>query len=135
MRAARLPSDHPVIAPGATKIMRCRYSDIEAQATSVAGHEQAYTQLTPGRFDGLLESYVISDRAAFFVETVNRRLRKQFLVQPGHLRIGFLLDEFMCHGNGVPFSPLDTSVNLSSTPIDLHFCGELPRLLGHSQRG
>jgi hypothetical protein len=52
-----------VIAPGATKIMRCRYSDIEAQATSVAGHEQAYTQLTPGRFDGLLESYVISDRA------------------------------------------------------------------------
>jgi hypothetical protein len=103
------------------KVVRGRYRDIEAQAASIAGHQQTYTQLTRGRFEGRLESYVISDRAAFFVETANQSIRKQFQVLPGHLRVGFLLGGFACHGNGVPLPIGDTSVNLSSTSLDLHF--------------
>lgn len=109
------------IAAEGVKVVRCRYQDIEAQAASIAGHQQTYTQLTRGRFEGRLESYVVSDRAAFFVETANQSIRKQFQVPPGQLRVGFLLGEFACHGNGVPLPTGDTSVNLSSTSLDLHF--------------
>jgi AraC family ethanolamine operon transcriptional activator len=106
---------------GPANVVRRRFRNIEAQAASIAGHEQIYAQLTPGLFDGGLESYAISERTAFFVETTNRSIRKRFQVLPGHLRVGFLLGEFTCHGNGVPLAIGDTSVNLSSTPLDLHF--------------
>jgi len=109
------------IAAGDVKVLRRRYQDIEVQAASIAGHRQTYTQLTRGQFEGRLESYVVSDRTAFFVETANQSIRKQFEVLPGHLRVGFLLGEFTCHGNGVPLFTGDTSVNLPSTPLDLHF--------------
>jgi AraC family ethanolamine operon transcriptional activator len=114
------PACRAIAADGA-KVVRRRYQDIEAQAASIAGHQQTYTQLTRGRFEGRLESYVVSDRAAFFVETTNQSIRKQFQVLPGHLRVGFLLGEFSCHGNGVPLPTGDTSVNLASTSLDLHF--------------
>lgn len=129
--AAALPpstSHHlPSACPEQTKVARRRYRNIEAQARSIAGHQQVYAQLTPGAFEGVLESYAVSERTAFFVETTNRSIRKRFDVPPGRFRIGFLLGEFTCHGNGVPLPTGDTSVDLSSTPIDLHF--------GESYRG
>jgi hypothetical protein len=81
---------------GPANVVRRRFRNIEAQAASIAGHEQIYAQLTPGLFDGGLESYAISERTAFFVETTNRSIRKRFQVLPGHLRVGFLLGEFTC---------------------------------------
>ncbi|MEO6784020.1 MAG: hypothetical protein ABI407_20985, partial [Bradyrhizobium sp.] len=56
------PACRAIAADGA-KVVRRRYQDIEAQAASIAGHQQTYTQLTRGRFEGGLESYVVSDRA------------------------------------------------------------------------
>jgi AraC family transcriptional regulator, ethanolamine operon transcriptional activator len=101
-----------------------RYDDVEAQATSQPGHEQLYSQLTSGRFEGTLDSYVISPRVALFVEATNRSIRKQFSVLPEHLRIGFLVDEagqFKCYGNGAQLGGGDASVNLPMTPLDMHF--------------
>jgi AraC family ethanolamine operon transcriptional activator len=109
------------IAAGDVKVLHRRYRDIEAQAASIAGHRRTYSQLTRGQFEGRLESYVVSDRTAFFVETANQGIRKQFEVLPGHLRVGFLLEGFTCHGNGLPLLTGDTSVNLPSTSLDLHF--------------
>jgi AraC family ethanolamine operon transcriptional activator len=119
------PAGRAIAAEG-VKVARRRYRDIEAQATSIVGHQQTYTQMTRGRFEGRLESYVVSDRAAFFVESANQSIRKQFQVLPGHLRVGFLLEGIACHGNGIPLATGDTSVNLSSTSLDLHF-GETHR--------
>jgi AraC family ethanolamine operon transcriptional activator len=101
-----------------------RYDDVEAQATSLPGHEQMYSQLTSGRFEGTLDSYVISPRVALFVEATNRSIRKQFSVLPEHLRIGFLMDEasqLKCYGNGAQLGGGDASVNLPTTSLDMHF--------------
>jgi AraC family transcriptional regulator, ethanolamine operon transcriptional activator len=106
---------------GEVKIAQRRYRNIEEQAASIAGHKQSYAQLTAGDFEGVLESYAISERTAFFVETTNRCIRKRLQVLPGHLRIGFPLGEFACLGNGVTLGRDETSVNLSSTSVDLHF--------------
>jgi AraC family ethanolamine operon transcriptional activator len=121
MTSRKLAPAGRAIAAGDLKVVRRRYQDIEAQAVSIAGHRQTYTQLTRGQFEGRLESYAVSDRTAFFVETANQSIRKQFEVLPGDLRVGFLLGGFTCHGNGVPLITGDTSVNLSSTSLDLHF--------------
>jgi hypothetical protein len=118
---------------GPANVVRRRFRNIEVQAASIAGHEQIYAQLTPGLFDGGLESYAISERTAFFVETTNRSIRKRFQVLPGHLPVGFLLGEFTCHGNGVPLAIGDTSVNLSSTPTRSALWRKLSRLLADAR--
>ncbi len=55
--AAALPpstSHHlPSACPEQTKVARRRYRNIEAQARSIAGHQQVYAQLTPGAFEGV----------------------------------------------------------------------------------
>jgi AraC family ethanolamine operon transcriptional activator len=121
MTSDTLLSTYRVSAARGVGIARRHYDDIAKQARSIAGHEQRYTQLTRGRYEGLLESYVLSDHTAIFVETSNRSIRKQFQILPGHVRIGFLLEDGTCCGNGVLLPTGGASVNLSSTSLDLHF--------------
>src|SRR5579883_3461237 len=94
-------------------VIERRYTDIEAQSLSVPGHEQTYLQLAPGAFEGSLLTHYVSKRASFFIERTNRSVRKRLCVSPGHLRLGFTLDErHHCCGNGVMLLGDSLSVNL-----------------------
>ena len=108
--------------PAAPKLTTRHYGDVDAQAASVPGHDQTYSQLTAGRFEGVVHSHIISPKAALFLEATNRGIRKQFCVPPGSLRIGYLLDEVTkCNVNGTRMSGHDLFANLPMTEIDLHF--------------
>lgn len=108
--------------PAIPKLISTRYHDVEAQAASVPNHSQSYSQLTAGRFEGVLHSHVISARAALFVEATNCSIRKQFCVLPGHLRIAYLLDEAAkCNVNGARMHSEHLFINLPMTEIDLNF--------------
>jgi AraC family transcriptional regulator, ethanolamine operon transcriptional activator len=117
-----LGSDTAPLAPKMPQLISSRYADVKAQAASVPGHEQVYSQLTCGRFEGILHSHVISPKAAFFIETTNCGIRKQFGVRPEHLRIAYLLDEVTkCNVNGSSMYGDHLFINLPRTEIDLHF--------------
>ena len=108
--------------PAAPRLTTRHYSDVDAQAESVPGHDQTYSQLTAGRFEGVVHSHIISPKAALFVEETNCGIRKQFRVPPGRLRIGYLLDEVTkCNVNGARMSGHDLFANLPMAEIDLHF--------------
>lgn len=106
------------------KLNCAQFGDIEAQAAGVPGPERSvYSQLTRGRFEGVVQSYVISPRVSFVVEKTNRSIRKQFAVDASHLRIGFLCEQanrFACCGNGVRLQGAEASINFPETAIDLH---------------
>ncbi len=136
-------------------VERRRYQNIDRLAAGIAGHEHVYDQLTSGALEAELDCYTISERTGFFVENVNRCIRKQFQVLPGQVRIGFTLADYACHVNAVPLPMGAANINLASTPVDLHFgknsrgCwvrlaesdvasmlppGHAPRLLGRTGR-
>jgi AraC family ethanolamine operon transcriptional activator len=101
-----------------------RYSDVEAQAESIPGFFQEYSQFECGRFEGIHHAHILSQRAMLCVEATNRSIRKQFHILPGEMRIGFHLNSassIRCHGNGVELPSGEVSVNLPMTALDMHF--------------
>ncbi len=101
------------------------YSDFDQQAEQLAGHDQAYLQLTPGPFAGRFFSGFLGPDVSIHLEYCNQALEQRIGGDPNAISFGLVLNEAsvfrvngrMLTGSDVMVLPPGGSLDIVS-PVD-----------------
>lgn len=81
------------IGASAPLLIDSEYHDFDQQAERLAGHDQTYLQLTPGRFVGRFFSGFFGADVSIHIEYCNQALEQKVGGHPTALSLGIVLDE------------------------------------------
>jgi AraC family ethanolamine operon transcriptional activator len=120
LKAMGCLSDYPICAT-LPQISHGSFCDIDEQAAQLAGHDQAYQQLSAGAFRGQFMTVELSRESCLFVEETNQALFQHGIVPADQASFMFLLGETRgCRFQGGDFTSADLAVMPPSGTFSVH---------------